>query len=81
MVATDQSRKCGAASITPPPTKYVSGSVDLAAMENTWPMAIACCLKIDQRHLVAALRVAADLLRRLHDVQTAQFVIGVLVSQ
>ena len=45
-VATNQSRKCGAASITPPPTKYVSGSVNLAAMEKTRAIAMACCLKI-----------------------------------
>src|SRR5215475_7134735 len=45
-MATNQSRKCGAASITPPPTKYVSGSVNLAASENTRPIAIACWRKI-----------------------------------
>ena len=36
----------GAASTTPPPTKYASGSVKLAAIVNSRPRAIACCSKI-----------------------------------
>ena len=44
--AKNQSRKCGAASTTPPPRKYTSGSRKFAAMVNSRPIAIACCLKI-----------------------------------
>src|SRR2546426_116043 len=44
--AKNQSRKCGAASTTPPPRKYASGSRKFAAMVNSRPRAIACCRKI-----------------------------------
>ena len=44
--AKNQSRKRGVASTTPPPRKYWSGSRKFAAMVNSRPSAIACCLKI-----------------------------------
>ena len=60
----NQSRNCGAASTTPPPTKYTSGSVKLAAIVNSRPMAMACCAKISSASGVTGLAVPADQLRR-----------------
>ena len=40
--ARNQSRKCGAASTTPPPTKYACGSTTFAAIVNSRPIAAAC---------------------------------------